>query len=113
MRLASGPMSSTGSTVGARIRAAREALGVSRSALAQRIGRTENAVYLYEDGSMVPSSPVLALFAHTLGVPLGDLIDDQVRAVDEGIARNLGEGPIVPPSRRATLVTLLSPTHPA
>lgn len=77
--------------------------------MAAQIRRTTDAVALYEDGAMVPSSPVLALFAQVLGVPLADLMDDQVRAVDTAIARQLGDGPIVPPGRRAALVALLAP----
>lgn len=96
------------SVVGDRIRAAREGLGLSRGDLASRIRRSEEAVAFYEDGVLVPSSHVVALFAHALGVPLADLVDDKVRAVDAGIAETMGEGPIVPPGRRAALITLFS-----
>lgn len=99
----------TSSSVGARIRDAREALGISRGELASRVRRSEDAVALYETGVLVPSTCVLALLAQALGVALDDLADDLVKEVDAGIARNLGDGPLVPPGRRAAMITLLSP----
>ena len=95
-------------TVGSRMREAREARGLSRCAVAAQMGRTEERFALYEDGVLVPASPVLARIARLLDVPFESLVDDSVRAVDQQIAAALGGGPIVPEYRRGALITLLS-----
>jgi len=76
--------------------------------MASQIGRTPEGLELFESGQLAPSSPILALMAHVLGVPFEDLVDDSVRAVDREVAAVLGAGPIVAPRRRGALITLLS-----
>jgi transcriptional regulator with XRE-family HTH domain len=60
----------------ARIRAARRAAGLSRTALAVAIHRSEPTIGRLERGEVVPPADVIAHVANALGVHPGDLFDN-------------------------------------
>ena len=64
-----------GEGVGARIRAAREARGMSMSELARAARLSPGAVSRIEHGEREPGSGTLAAIARALGVELGELMD--------------------------------------
>jgi transcriptional regulator with XRE-family HTH domain len=57
---------------GTRLRAAREAAGISRERLAYDVGRTHQCIVGYENGRLTPTIAALILLADTLGVEPGD-----------------------------------------
>jgi len=59
--------------LGARIARGREAAGLSRDALADRVGLTPVAVARYEEGLWRPTPSVLRRITAALGAPFADL----------------------------------------
>jgi ribosome-binding protein aMBF1 (putative translation factor) len=51
-----------------RLRAARERAGLSREALARRIGRSAASIHAYELGNACPHTPVVGILAAALEV---------------------------------------------
>ena len=84
-------------TLGARIRAARQAAGLSQEKLAERLGLTRQAVTKWETGQSAPSTENLLRLAEVLGVPVTALLDasapeqqmqaDQIYALQKEQAR--------------------------
>jgi transcriptional regulator with XRE-family HTH domain len=70
--------------IGARIRAAREARGLTQSALAARIGVTRSAVAQWETGRSGQVGGNLALVAAALDVGVGHLLLGQIADAGEG-----------------------------
>ena len=64
---------------GSRLRQRREALGLSREALAQRLGVTRSAVGNYETGVSVPKEEILLRLLHALDVDPNYLYQDDFR----------------------------------
>ena len=62
--------------LGARIRAARQAAGLSQEKLAERLGLTRQAVTKWETGQSAPSTENLLRLAEVLGVPVSTLLDE-------------------------------------
>ena len=65
----------TTETLGERIRAARQAAGLSQEKLAERLGLTRQAVTKWETGQSAPSTENLLRLAEVLGVPVTALLD--------------------------------------
>ena len=65
----------TTETLGERIRAARQAAGLSQEKLAERLGLTRQAVTKWETGQSAPSTENLLHLAEVLGVPVTALLD--------------------------------------
>ena len=59
----------------ARIRAAREAAGLSRERAALAVDRSYHAIVQYESGQTNPSSAILLALAETYGVKVEDLTE--------------------------------------
>ena len=62
--------------LGARIRAARQAAGLSQEKLAEQLGLTRQAVTKWETGQSAPSTENLLRLAEVLGVPVSTLLDE-------------------------------------
>lgn len=62
--------------IGERIRLARERLGISQEELAMRIGKTQNAVSTYENGTRGIHISELPVLAEALGVPIAYFFGD-------------------------------------
>lgn len=87
----------TTQTLGERIRAARQAAGLSQEKLAERLGLTRQAVTKWETGQSAPSTENLLHLAEVLGVPVTALLDasapeqqmqaDQIYALQKEQAR--------------------------
>lgn len=87
----------TTQTLGERIRAARQAAGLSQEKLAERLGLTRQAVTKWETGQSAPSTENLLRLAEVLGVPVTALLDasapeqqmqaDQIYALQKEQAR--------------------------
>lgn len=60
--------------IGAQIRAARHAAGLSQMALGERIGRDHKTIHRWETGATNMTLNDLLLVADALGVPLADLV---------------------------------------
>lgn len=60
--------------LGLRLRAAREARGLSTFQLADRVGRTRTSVYRYEQGGQYPRLDALVALALALDVSLDYLV---------------------------------------
>jgi DNA-binding transcriptional regulator YiaG len=67
---------------GAKLKAAREAIGVSRNRLAPWVGCTVMSIYNWETGRKVPSAQYLDALAANLRVKVDELYD-----VQEGMVR--------------------------
>lgn len=69
--------------IGARIKGARTAAGISGNALGRAVGLSVGQISRYENGANAPSAEVLCLLALTLGVETRDLLPDiaEVRAI--------------------------------
>ncbi len=63
----------------ARLRAAREASGLTADQLAVRAGRSSSAIFKYEAGSMRPSLPTLSRLADVLDVEIGEFFPPRSR----------------------------------
>ncbi|MEN3039748.1 MAG: helix-turn-helix domain-containing protein, partial [Candidatus Kryptonium sp.] len=57
-------------TIGQRIKAVREALGLSQKAFGERIGRAYMSIYQYESGKRIPDETTLLLISSEFGVSL-------------------------------------------
>lgn len=64
------------SGIGQRIKAARQAAGLSRKDLAERLGVTANAISNYENDVSFPKPPVLFAMFGALGVDANTLFRD-------------------------------------
>lgn len=64
------------SGIGPQIKAARQAAGLSRKNLADRLGVTANAISNYENNVSFPKPPVLFAMFGTLGVDANTLFRD-------------------------------------
>ena len=60
--------------IGERIRTARRTVGLSQIQLGERIGRDHKTIHRYETAISIPNLADLLLIAHTLNVPLADLV---------------------------------------
>lgn len=69
----------TTETLGERIRATRQAAGLSQEKLAERLGLTRQAVTKWETGQSAPSTENLLHLAEVLGVPVTDLLGEDAR----------------------------------
>ena len=67
----------TTQTLGERIRAARQAAGLSQEKLAERLGLTRPAVTKWESGQSAPSTENLLRLAEVLGVPVTALLGEE------------------------------------
>ena len=67
----------TTQTLGERIRAARQAAGLSQEKLAERLGLTRQAVTKWETGHSAPSTENLLHLAEVLGVPVTALLGEE------------------------------------
>ena len=67
----------TTQTLGERIRAARQAAGLSQEKLAERLGLTRQAVTKWETGQSAPSTENLLHLAEVLGVPVTALLGEE------------------------------------
>jgi transcriptional regulator with XRE-family HTH domain len=65
----------------ARLRAAREAAGLSRERVAIAIGRSWRSICNYEGGHAAPSAHSLLALAELYGVAVDDLLDHEGRQV--------------------------------
>ena len=72
---------------GKRLGAARRGLGLSQSALAERLGVTPQAVSKWECGSAIPDIELLLELSHIFGVTINDLLEER----DPIAAMNLGD----------------------
>jgi transcriptional regulator with XRE-family HTH domain len=61
----------------ARLRAAREAAGLSRERAAIAVDRSYRSICNYEDGRGVPSARTLIALAEVYGVAVEDLVDPE------------------------------------
>jgi transcriptional regulator with XRE-family HTH domain len=61
--------------LGARLRAARKAAGLTQARLAERAGLQTNSVSLMESGSLAPTLTTLFLLARAIGLAPRDLLD--------------------------------------
>jgi transcriptional regulator with XRE-family HTH domain len=64
-------------SLGKRIRTARRSAGLTQEQLAERVGRSTEAISNIERGASLPALETLASVADALSVPLGFLIDDE------------------------------------
>ncbi|MGK3110387.1 helix-turn-helix domain-containing protein [Streptomyces sp. WAC05858] len=64
---------------GQRLREARTAAGLSKEALALRVGRSFYSIHEYEHGRVQPSIAVLVALSDALGRPLDDLLTEEAR----------------------------------
>lgn len=80
-------------SVGARIRLARKALGLSQQALAESVGITFQQIQKYERGANRVSASMLAKIARTLETPVAELFgaNDGARGLTDALANLLGE----------------------
>jgi DNA-binding XRE family transcriptional regulator len=60
----------------ARLRAAREAAGLSRERVAVEVDRSWRAIYSYEDGTNTPPVPVLVRLCELYRVKVDDVLDN-------------------------------------
>jgi transcriptional regulator with XRE-family HTH domain len=67
---------SFGVRLGARIRARREALGLSQAALAEKVGITPNYVSNLERGLKLPTLDTLVAIAKAINVPSSELLGE-------------------------------------
>lgn len=89
--------------LGKRLRALREAGGMSRARAAETAGLTEELWRRMESGHIMPSIPTLAVAADAIDVSIVDLVepvDEFVRQVNESLAQ---EAPPAPAPLRAVL----------
>ena len=66
-------------TVGEKIREARKKLGLTQNALARRLGIPYQGISQYERGTRNPKLETLNRIADSLGVPLSQLLPDDVQ----------------------------------
>ncbi len=67
---------SFGVRLGARVRARREALGMSQAELAEKVDISANYVGVLERGLKLPTLDTLVVLAKALGVPASELVGD-------------------------------------
>ncbi len=67
---------SFGARLGARLRARREALGLSQAELAEKVRISPNYVSVLERGLKLPALDTLVALAKALGVPVSDLLGE-------------------------------------
>jgi transcriptional regulator with XRE-family HTH domain len=67
---------SFGARLGARLRARREALGMSQADLGEKAGITPNYVGVLERGLKLPTLDTLVALAKALGVPASELLGE-------------------------------------
>jgi transcriptional regulator with XRE-family HTH domain len=95
-----------GARLGARIRARREALGLTQAALAERAGLTSNYVGVLERGLKVPTIDTLITIAKALDISLVALLGD-VGAKDPWVDDVLAVASSVPESLRDLALAVL------
>lgn len=67
---------SFGARLGARVRARREALGLSQAELAEKVDISANYVSVLERGVKLPTLDTLVILAKGLGVPVSELLGE-------------------------------------
>ena len=82
------------STIGERIKACRERIGMKRPELARRLGVAPNTLYRYEIGSIGIKDSIKERIAHALGVTVGYLVEGRARESESAYQE---PEPIVPP----------------
>jgi transcriptional regulator with XRE-family HTH domain len=97
---------SFGRRLGARIRASREALGLTQEQLAEAAHVTSNYVGVLERGQKLPSLDALDALARALKTSPAELLG-QVRVQDEWLDELVSVAQTVPRSRRALALELL------
>ena len=97
---------SFGARLGARIRARREALGLTQAALAERAGVTSNYVGVLERGLKLPTLDTLITLAKALETSPADLLGD-VGVKDPWVADVLAVASSVPDSLRDLALAVL------
>jgi transcriptional regulator with XRE-family HTH domain len=95
-----------GHRVGRRVRARREARGISQAELAARVGVSANYVGLIERGSKVPTIETLFAFAKALDVKGAELLDETVGA-DEWVGEVIAVAQSIPKAQRQLVLALL------
>lgn len=69
------PRTAKPTTLGQRIRAARDAAGLSRRAIAIQLGVDQQSIYRWETDANLPSVETLSRLAKLLGTTAGRLLD--------------------------------------
>jgi transcriptional regulator with XRE-family HTH domain len=59
----------------ARLKAARQAAGLSQADLAALVGKSVRAIQKYDQGEVIPTVAVLGAIARAVDVPIGELFD--------------------------------------
>jgi len=97
---------SFGARLGSRIRARREALGISQAALAERVGVFANYVGVLERGLKLPTLDTLVKIGTALRVSAGEILGE--RAVkDDWIDEVVAVAATVPKTMRPTALAVL------
>lgn len=97
---------SFGARLGARLRARREALGLTQAALAERAGVTSNYVGVLERGLKLPTLDTLITLAKSLEISPAELLGD-VGVKDRWVDDVLAVASSVPESRRDLALAVL------
>jgi transcriptional regulator with XRE-family HTH domain len=92
--------------LGARLRARREALGLTQAALAERASLTSNYVGVLERGLKIPTIETLMTLAKALETTLAELVGD-TGVKDSWVDEVLAVASTVPDSRRDLTLAVL------
>lgn len=95
-----------GARLGARIRARREALGLTQAKLAEKVGCTSNYVGVLERGLKLPTLDTLVRVAKALEMSPAELLGD-LRPKDVWVDELLAVATSIPESRRALALAVL------
>lgn len=113
-------MATSPSALGANLRAARDAAGLSRAALAEASGTSEPSIARTELYGSKPRLNTLEAWATVLGIGVGDLVDDPGEfaepSPEERVARALARGACVnctTPTRQVWHNGEICPEEPA
>lgn len=94
-------------SIGARIRAVREAAGISQQALADRVGATAPTISRLEAGSLMPTVTTVVALAAAMGVPASALFQfepaEQAAPADVEEATLLAQFRRLPPRYKAVV----------
>jgi transcriptional regulator with XRE-family HTH domain len=97
---------SFGARLGARLRAQREAVGLTQAALAEKAGVTSNYVGVLERGLKLPTLDTLIVLAKALDVNPAELLGD-LRTKDGWVDDMLAVAEAIPESRRPMALAVL------